>query len=74
MASQLLKNYRDSYGDNLNVDHIISFIEILKVWKIKTLEDALNCPDLWDINNGRTLCLDCHRKTDTYGRKSILNI
>lgn len=22
------------------------------------------------IDNGRTLCIDCHRKTETYGRKS----
>lgn len=25
------------------------------------------------ISNGRTLCHDCHRKTDTYGHKSIQN-
>ena len=23
----------------------------------------------WDLNNGRTLCVDCHKKTDTYGGK-----
>lgn len=23
----------------------------------------------FDINNGRTLCVDCHKKTDTYGGK-----
>ena len=22
-----------------------------------------------DINNGRTMCVDCHKKTDTYGGK-----
>lgn len=26
--------------------------------------------DLWDINNGRTLCVDCHKKTETYGHKT----
>lgn len=24
-----------------------------------------------DINNGRTLCIDCHKSTDTFGRTSI---
>lgn len=23
----------------------------------------------FDVNNGRTLCVDCHKKTDTYGWK-----
>lgn len=24
-----------------------------------------------DINNGRTLCIDCHKKTDTFGRTGV---
>lgn len=24
----------------------------------------------FDLNNGRTLCLSCHRKTDNYGHKA----
>ena len=34
---------------------------------IKTLEEAENCEELWNINNGRTLCYPCHYKTDNYG-------
>jgi 5-methylcytosine-specific restriction endonuclease McrA len=30
-----------------------------------------NFPELrLDINNGRTLCIECHKKTDTYGTKA----
>ena len=36
----------------------------------KTKEEAIKCNELWDINNGRTLCHPCHRTTDTYGFKS----
>jgi 5-methylcytosine-specific restriction endonuclease McrA len=28
-------------------------------------------PDLrWELDNGRTLCFECHKKTDTYGINS----
>jgi len=26
---------------------------------------------IFDINNGRTLCHDCHKKTETYGGRSV---
>lgn len=43
----------------LNADHI-------KPWSF--------FPELrYDINNGRTLCLDCHKKTDSFGSKAIKN-
>lgn len=50
----------------LNADHIKPFSVIIKKFNIKTLKKALTCNELWDINNGRTLCLECHKKTDTY--------
>jgi hypothetical protein len=42
-------------GKYLNADHIKPYC---------------THPELrYDINNGRTLCLECHKKTDTYGAK-----
>jgi hypothetical protein len=26
-------------------------------------QEALLCPELWDINNGLTLCVPCHDRT-----------
>lgn len=43
--------------ENLECDHIQSFSKY---------------PNLrYDINNGRVLCRDCHKKTDNYGAKQL---
>lgn len=76
---------RDNYicqickrGNNkLNVDHIKPFVIILIENNIDSLEKAMRCKELWDIKNGRTLCKECHKKTETYGwkmQKKLINI
>jgi hypothetical protein len=63
-------------GGKLNADHIEPFSLLLLKNKILSSEQAAKCENLWFLDNGRTLCLQCHFKTETYGAKSnkiILN-
>lgn len=51
----------------LNADHFpISFASLLRKHEITSIDQAVHCAELWSLNNGRTLCLACHKKTDTY--------
>lgn len=52
-------------GGKLNAHHLKPFSKIFKENNIKSLEDALNCEEFWDLNNGQTICVDCHRKINT---------
>jgi hypothetical protein len=52
--------------NRLNAHHKKSFAKILQENNIKNFDEAINCQDLWNINNGITLCEECHKKTDNY--------
>lgn len=48
----------------LNADHHPKlFYLILEENNITTFEQAIACEELWDIKNGRTLCVECHLPT-----------
>ena len=49
-------------GKILNAHHKKSFSSILQKYEITTLQEALECEELWNINNGITLCKNCHEK------------
>lgn len=54
-------------GGKLHAHHKKAFSVILMENNINSLEKAMCCAELWDIGNGETLCVDCHKETDNYG-------
>jgi len=60
-------------GGTMHADHYPrSFAEIFYANKIQSLDEAVACVEFWDIDNGRTLCIPCHRKAPTYNRRTVL--
>ncbi len=57
-------------GGTLNSHHIKEFNIIIRENNIKKLEQALNCEELWNINNGITLCKECHNLTKNGNQKN----
>lgn len=53
----------------LQSHHIKSLAQIISDNKITNAIDALSCEELWDLNNGVTLCEECHKLTDNYMHK-----
>ena len=54
-------------GGKLQVDHFpVSFSKLFDDYDINNFEDAMVFDKLWDMENGRTLCFNCHKLTDNY--------
>lgn len=84
-GSPLYRKWRDSIFErdlytcqvcqkkgNINAHHIESFAKLIKKYKIESLKDALNCQELWNINNGISLCYKCHREIHKKNSKITL--
>jgi len=50
----------------VTVHHIKGLNKIVREFNLKSVSDARNCIELWDLENGVTLCEDCHKLTDNY--------
>ena len=54
--------------ERIEADHIKTFALIIFENKVSNISEALACKELWNIENGRTLCHTCHKSTETYGK------
>ena len=53
-------------GGNLEAHHINSFNNIILKNKIISVRKAKKCKELWDVNNGITVCVTCHEMIDKH--------
>ena len=50
----------------IEVHHQTSLSILVRENNITSIDEALSCPILWEVDNGLTLCKTCHQKTDSY--------
>jgi hypothetical protein len=67
-------NIRSAVGviASLEAHHIKPVIKILREFNINTIDEARINKELWDINNGITLCKKCHNPLKIHHRKQDL--
>ena|SRR3990167_1484153 len=69
-ACVLCGKHGKEVSGKLEADHFPkTFAGIFSEYHIKTYDEAIACEELWNINNGRTLCVECHRKCPTSRRR-----
>ncbi len=53
-------------GKKIEAHHIKPWVVILNENNLSGIDEALECDELWDIDNGMTLCRECHKQTFSY--------
>jgi hypothetical protein len=60
---------KDNKSLRLEVHHPKAFDEICNENIVSTIEQALACDQLWDLNNGLTVCFRCHKHVENLRAK-----
>lgn len=64
------KNYK---SPGITAHHLKSFAYLIRILQDKTLTGAKQFKELWDLNNGVTLCKSCHQSTPNYSYRASYN-
>jgi hypothetical protein len=64
---------KDNKSLKLEVHHAKTFNDICNENNVTTLEQALACKELWDLNNGFSICYSCHKDIEKI-RTKLRNI
>jgi phage shock protein C len=59
--------------ENLEIHHRQSMYSIIKINNIDTTYKAINCKELWNIENGIVLCIKCHKEMESSKKYNKLN-
>lgn len=57
-------------GGNKTSHHLKAFSYLVALYEIKNVKEARECVGLWEVENGVTLCIPCHRETPNFSWKA----
>jgi hypothetical protein len=60
---------KDDKSLRVEVHHAKTFNDICNENNVTTLEQALECKELWNLNNGISTCYKCHKDIETVRTK-----
>jgi hypothetical protein len=55
---------KDNKSLRLDVHHAKTFNDICNENSVSTVEQALGCEELWNLNNGVSICYRCHKDVE----------